>query len=292
MHCNSAASSGSLSRSWAFQTTRPLSHRPILEIHNTVGGRAAEKFRDKRAPDVVLLDRAKRSGNETPQPGDIARRVSIARDNSRAENREALEAYRLNRLFLQTHHPRVANPAFRAASRCREQRKPCDPPGVTPAREATDHADFEGLQFLLAPLHAALTDANAGCPIDRIALRNYALRKPGHFRRKPGRCRIQDHLPHTGIPGQGNRPAIDHHDFGAGRLCGQRAHHRSPHLPRSTCYQDTKCHRLFSGRAAAPHPTVLLFFPAGIFELRSVLNSLCLGLDRRGLLCARPTRAD
>jgi hypothetical protein len=123
---------------------RPLSHRPILEIHNPVRGRAADELSDKGAPDIVLLDRAKRSGNETPQPGDIARCVGIAGDNSRTENREALEACSLNRLFLQPHDPHIAKPAFRGAPHGREQRKPCDTPGPTTLGKATDHADFEG----------------------------------------------------------------------------------------------------------------------------------------------------
>src|SRR6267154_5085542 len=151
--------------------TRPPSHRPIFEIHNPVWGRAADEFSDKGAPDIVLLDRAKTSRNQPTQPSHIARRVGIACDNSRTKNREALEAYSLNRLFFEPHDPHIANPAFRGASHCREQRKLCDTPGLTTAGKATDHANFEGLQFLLAPLRAALTDTNTGCPIDRIALR-------------------------------------------------------------------------------------------------------------------------
>src|SRR5262245_61967057 len=103
--------------------------------------------------------------------------MSIARDDARLENRQPLEAYRLNRFFLHAHDPHVATPAACVASACREQRKPRDPSGVTPTRKATDHPDFERLQFLLAPLQAALADANTGGPIDRAALRHHALRK-------------------------------------------------------------------------------------------------------------------
>jgi hypothetical protein len=35
--------------------------------------------------------------------------------------------------------------------------------------KTTDNPNFEGLQFLLAPLHAAFTDANTGGPKDRVA---------------------------------------------------------------------------------------------------------------------------
>jgi hypothetical protein len=38
--------------------------------------------------------------------------------------------------------------------------------------------------LLLAPLHAAAADANTGCPIDGIALRHHAVRKPGHLCRE------------------------------------------------------------------------------------------------------------
>jgi hypothetical protein len=79
---------------------RPLSHRRIFEILNPGWGRAADEFSDKGAPDIVMLNRAKRSWNQTPQPIGIARRVSIACDNSRTKNREALEACPLNRLFF------------------------------------------------------------------------------------------------------------------------------------------------------------------------------------------------
>src|SRR6202035_5374302 len=108
-------------------------------------GGVVDEFSDKGAPDIVLLNRAKRAGNETPQPGCIVRRVRIACDNTGAKNREALEAHSLNRLFLQPHDPRIANSAFRAASRCREQRKPGDTSGPTAAVKAANDANCERL---------------------------------------------------------------------------------------------------------------------------------------------------
>src|SRR5688572_33045161 len=107
--------------------------------------------------------------------------MGIACNDARTENRQAPEAYRSNRFFLQPHHPHIANPAVRSASRCRQQGKLRDTSGVTTASKATDNPDFKSLQFLLAPLRAAFTDANTGCPIDGIALHNPALRKPVHF---------------------------------------------------------------------------------------------------------------
>jgi hypothetical protein len=83
-----------------FKRTRPLSHRRIFEIFNPVWGRAADEFSDKGAPDIVLLNRAKTSCNQASKPSYIARRVSIACDNSRTKNCQALETYPLNRLFL------------------------------------------------------------------------------------------------------------------------------------------------------------------------------------------------
>src|SRR5437667_3912283 len=100
--------------------------------------------------------------------------MGIACDDARTENRQAFEAYSLNHFFFQPHDPHIANLAFCGASRCRKQSKLRDTSGVTTTGKTTDHPNFERLQFLLAPLHAALTDANTGCPIDRIALRNQA----------------------------------------------------------------------------------------------------------------------
>ena len=79
-------------------------------------------------------------------------------------------------------------------------------------------------------------------PHRRVALGNHALRKGGHFCRKPSGSRVQDHLPHAMICGQRNRLAIDHHDFSAGRRCSQRTNHCSSDLPRTTDDQDPKWH--------------------------------------------------
>jgi hypothetical protein len=113
---------------------------------------------------------------------------------------------------------------------------------VTPTGKATDHPDFESLQFLLGPPQTARADANTGCTNDRIALRHHTLRKRGHLHRKLRRGRIEDYLPHTRICDQSNRFAIDHHDFSAGGLCRQRTHYRRSDLPRAADYQDAKSH--------------------------------------------------
>ena len=76
--------------------------------------------------------------------------------------------------------------------------------------------------------------------MDRIALRNHAPRKRGHFRRKSSSSRIHNHLPHARICRQSDRLAIDHHDFSTGRLCSQRTHDRSSDLPRAADDQDAK----------------------------------------------------
>src|SRR5262249_22523851 len=145
--------------------------------------------------------------------------------------------------------------AFRGTSRRREQSKARDTPCPATAGKTADHTDFEGLQLLLAPLHAAAADADTGCPIDRIALRDHALRKPGHISRELGGSRIPDHRPHTRIGISGNGFAIDHHDLNTGWLRGQRTHHRGSHLPRATYDQDAKPHvGSFSERAGARYP--------------------------------------
>jgi hypothetical protein len=113
-----------------FERPRPLSHRPIVEINHPVWSGAANGFHDKGAPDVILVNRSEWTRNQTPQPSNIARRMDIACDHPRSENRQAFEAYSFHRLFFQPHDPRVANPA-RGASRCRRQRKLRDPSGVT-----------------------------------------------------------------------------------------------------------------------------------------------------------------
>jgi hypothetical protein len=76
-----------LRHSGLFKRARPLSRRPIFEKHNPVFGRAADEFSDTGAPDIVLLNRAKTSRNQTPEPSYIARGMPIACDNSRTKNR-------------------------------------------------------------------------------------------------------------------------------------------------------------------------------------------------------------
>jgi hypothetical protein len=119
------------------------------------------------------------------------------------------------------------------------------PNRVIPPRDthdqSHDHPNFESLQFLLAPLQTALTDANTGCPLDRVALRNHALRKRRHVCWKLSSGRIHNHLPQARICGQRSRCAIDHHDFSAGRLGSQGTHHCSSDLARPAHYQDAKC---------------------------------------------------
>jgi len=93
----------------------------VVGLQKTNGKYLIEPDREKaiglamdqaRAGDIVLLNRTKTSRNQTAQLGYVARRVSIAYDNSRTKNREALEACPLHRLFLQPHDPHIANPAF------------------------------------------------------------------------------------------------------------------------------------------------------------------------------------
>src|SRR5258705_11046721 len=94
------ARSPTLLNNGLFQRTRPLFHRHIFEIHHPVWGRAADEFSDKGARDIVLFNRPEWTRNQTPQPSCIARRMGIACDDARAENRQAFEAYPLNRFFF------------------------------------------------------------------------------------------------------------------------------------------------------------------------------------------------
>jgi hypothetical protein len=94
---------------------------------------------------------------------------------------------------FQPHDSHIANPTFRCASHCREQRKPSNASGMAPTGKTTDDSDFEGLQFLLAPRIAAFTDADTGSSIDGVAERRDAPCKGGHFSGKLRFCRIQDH---------------------------------------------------------------------------------------------------
>lgn len=72
----------------------PVSARDLCFIasfsKNTVpsGAEPSMNFGDKDAPDIVLLDRAERSRNQTPQPSHVARRVNIACDNSRPKRQK------------------------------------------------------------------------------------------------------------------------------------------------------------------------------------------------------------
>jgi hypothetical protein len=78
--------------------------------------RALDEFSDERARDVVLLNRPEGSGNEASQPGGIGRRMGIARDDPRAEDRQVVEADRSNGLFFEPHHARIPNPAVRVTA--------------------------------------------------------------------------------------------------------------------------------------------------------------------------------
>jgi hypothetical protein len=138
-----------------------------------------------------------------------------------------------NRLFFQPHDAHKVNPAFRGASHCREQGKPCDTPGLTTAAKPSTTSISRA--FNSCSLHcAAFTDANTRCPIDRIALRNNAPRKPGHFRRKPSICRIQDDLPHARIRRWRNRPALT---ITIRRKTALQSAHATPQLPPAPCHR-------------------------------------------------------
>jgi hypothetical protein len=54
--------------------------------------------------------------------------MGIARDDARAKDRQALEANRLCRFFLQPHDPQVPDPALGGASHRREQSNCLIPP--------------------------------------------------------------------------------------------------------------------------------------------------------------------
>jgi hypothetical protein len=85
------------------RTNKPtglLLHPRIVEIHDTIGRQAIGEFSGKSARDIILLNRPKWSGDETPQPSNVARRVSIPRDNARAENDQSFEAGNSNRFFF------------------------------------------------------------------------------------------------------------------------------------------------------------------------------------------------
>src|SRR6476646_10868355 len=118
-------------------------------MHNPVWSGAADEFSDKGACNIVLLNLPEGTRNQTPQPTEIGRRVDIAGDDARTENRQALEANPLDGFFFQAHDPPVADPAFCGASRRREQSKPRDASGVTTTGKTADNANFQSLQFLL-----------------------------------------------------------------------------------------------------------------------------------------------
>ena len=58
-----------LGHAWTIERARALSHRRVFEIRNPAWGGIADEVGDEGAPDIVLLDRAERSRNQTPQPG-------------------------------------------------------------------------------------------------------------------------------------------------------------------------------------------------------------------------------
>ena len=48
------------------QSVKPLPHRVVLEINNSVRCHAVDEFSDKGAANIVLLDHTETSRNKTP----------------------------------------------------------------------------------------------------------------------------------------------------------------------------------------------------------------------------------
>src|SRR4051794_39927712 len=105
----------SISGLW--KLARSLFHRRVFEVLDA-GGCAVVELGGVCSSDVVLVDGAELSGDESSEPFDVAWRVFVAADDAGLEDREALEADRCDGFFFLPHDAHVPDPALRGAADC------------------------------------------------------------------------------------------------------------------------------------------------------------------------------
>ena len=137
---------------------RSLLHRGIFQDRRPV--LTVEKFADKGAPDIVLINGSKRSRDETPQQSKKPWGVRITCNDAGAKNCQVFKSEPPHRIFFFAHDASITNPAFSATPRCRKKSESFDSRREAAARKRADQANFKLLDVLFAPLLTPFTDAN------------------------------------------------------------------------------------------------------------------------------------
>ena len=101
--------------------------------------------------EVVMVNRPKRSWNQTPQQSQKPWGVRITRNDAGAKNCQTFKSEAPHRIFFFAHDARIANPAAGCASCRREQAKLGDSGEAAATCKPTDDAEFESFQFFFAP---------------------------------------------------------------------------------------------------------------------------------------------
>src|SRR5580692_5773755 len=135
-----------------------LLHRGIFQDRGAV--LPVEKFTDKGPTDIVLINRPKRSWNETPQQSKKPWGVRIARNDAGAKNCQTLKSEAPHRIFFFAHDAGITNPALSAAPGCRKKSESFDSRRQAATRKRADQANLQLLNALFAPLPTPFTDAD------------------------------------------------------------------------------------------------------------------------------------
>jgi hypothetical protein len=221
---------------------RSLLNRGIFQDRRAVS--PVEKFTDEGPADIVLINRAKRSWDETPQQGKKPWGVRIASNDAGAKNRQTPKSETPHHIFFFTHDAGISDPAPGAAPSCRKKSESFHSGRQATTRKGTDQADFQLSDVLYAPLLTPFADADTGCGIYRFTL---SAAGPGEFGdsvAKTFRAGIHDDLAQPHISSNGSRPPIHHHHFRAGAGSEQRPHEARTDLPGATDDQNAKAHAL------------------------------------------------
>ena len=144
----------------AVNARRPSSllHRRIFQDRRAV--LPVEKFTDKGPTDIVLINRPKRSGDETPQQSKELGGVRIPRDYPGPKNCQSFKSEPPYRIFLFAHDAGITNPALSATPGRRKKSESLDSPSQAAACKCAYQSNFQLLNVLFAPLPTPFTDAN------------------------------------------------------------------------------------------------------------------------------------
>src|SRR6202140_2892460 len=137
---------------------RSLLHRLIFQDRRAV--LPVEKFTDKGPTDIVLVNRPKRSWNQTPQQSQKPGGVRITRNDAGAKNCQTFKSKAPHRIFFFAHDAGITNPALGATPGFRKEFEWLHSRRQAAARKRADQANFQLFNVLIAPLLTAFADAD------------------------------------------------------------------------------------------------------------------------------------